>query len=269
LSSRMTTTTLGDGTQVYCLKPGEAKVLDSHIEGYMNHGIRVQPGDTVFDVGANIGMFGMRMAQRCNGDIRVIAFEPIPDIRACTFKNLEPWPNAEVLPYGVASEPGQATFTFFPNAPSLSTSRDEDWDHQEGAFEEAVAGNTKLAPMWYARLLPRFVAGPIARWLRRDTVEVRCELVTLSQVISDHQVEQVDLLKIDCEGAEEEALLGLTEDDWSRVKQAVIEVHDIDGRLDRIEALLRDHGLTELTIEKEEALEKTLLSNIYAYRPRD
>ena len=32
----------------------------------------------VFDVGANIGLFGLRMAQRCEGDIRLIAFEPIP-----------------------------------------------------------------------------------------------------------------------------------------------------------------------------------------------
>ena len=84
-----------------------------------------------------------------------------------------------------------------------------------------------------------------------------------------YKVERIDLLKIDCEGAEEEALLGLSEEDWARVDQAVIEVHDIDGRLNRIEVLLRDHGLTELTIEKEEALEKTLLSNIYAHRPRD
>ena len=80
----MTSTHLGDGTRVFFLKPQEAKVLDSHIEGYMNHGIEVKPGDTVFDVGANIGMFGMRMAQRCEGDIRILAFEPIPAIRACT-----------------------------------------------------------------------------------------------------------------------------------------------------------------------------------------
>jgi 31-O-methyltransferase len=264
----MTMTTLADGTRVHCLQPSEAKVLDGHIEGYMCHGIRVEPGHVVFDVGANIGLFGLRMAQRCKGDLRLLAFEPIPDIRACTEKNLADWSGATVLPYGVARASGEAVFTYFPNAPSLSTAREEDWDDQDGAFEEAVAGNTRHAPMWYARLLPRFLAGPIARYLRKDTVEVHCELVTLSDVIRTHEIARVDLLKIDCEGAEEEALLGLSTADWGLVQQAVIEVHDIDGRLQRVVDLLTTHGLTELVIEKEEALENTRLSNVYAHRPR-
>jgi len=264
----MTTTQLSDGTRVFCLRPNEAKVLDSHIEGYMNHGIQVRPGDTVFDVGANIGLFGVRMAQRCSGDIRLFAFEPIPAIRACTIKNLELWERVTVLPFGVSSEHGEATFTYYPNAPSLSTSKNEDWDHQDGAFEEAVAGNTRNAPMWYARWVPGFLAGPIANYLRKDTVEVHCELVTLSEVIDEHNVDKIDLLKIDCEGAEEDSLLGLRPDHWSLIDQAVVEVHDIDGRLERIVAMLTENGLTELVIEKEDALQNTLLSNVYAHRPR-
>ena len=268
MGNGMTSTTLGDGTRVFCLQPQEAKVLDSHIEGYMNHGIQVSPGDTVFDVGANIGMFGLRMAQRCGGDVRVIAFEPIPDIRACTEKNLAPWKDAIVLPYGVARKRGEATFTFYPNAPSLSSAHLEDWHGQDGALEEAVVGNARNAPMWYAKYLPRFLAKPIAQWLVRAPVEVHCQLRTLSEIIEEHNIEQIDLLKIDCEGAEEEALVGLLEHDWERIQQVVIEVHDIDGRLDRIETMLREHGLTEMVTEKEAALQKTRLSNVYAHRPR-
>ena len=121
--------------------------------------------------------------------------------------------------------------------------------------------------MWYARLLPRFLAGPIARYLRKDTVE-EFAAVTLSEVIRVHEIARVDLLKIDCEGAEEEALLGLSEADWGLVQQAVIEVHDIDGRLQRVIDLLTQNGLTEQVVEKEEALENTRLSNVYAHRPR-
>ena len=51
-------------------------------------------------------------------------------------------------------------------------------------------------------------------------------------------------------------------------EQVVVEVHDIDGRLARIEALLLHHGLTEIVTEKEEALVHTKLSNVYAHRPR-
>ncbi|MGB0640145.1 MAG: FkbM family methyltransferase [Myxococcota bacterium] len=269
MAKKMNKTALGDGTQVFCLRPPEAKVLDDHVEGYMTHGIRVEAGHTVFDVGANIGIFGVRMAQRCGGDIKLIAFEPIPEIRACTEANLKPWPTAVVLPYGIARARGTATFTYFPNAPSLSSAHLDDWNDQDGVLEEAVVGNARHAPMWYAKLLPRFLAGPLARWLTKNPIEVQCELRTVSQIMAEHHIDQLDLLKIDCEGAEEEALIGILETDWPKIQQAVIEVHDIDGRLQRIEAILRNAGLTEIVIEKEAALAKTKLSNVYAHRPRD
>ena len=191
----MNKTALGDGTQVFCLRPPEAKVLDDHVEGYMTHGIRVEAGHTVFDVGANIGIFGVRMAQRCGGDIKLIAFEPIPEIRACTEANLKPWPTAVVLPYGIARARGTATFTYFPNAPSLSSAHLDDWNDQDGVLEEAVVGNARHAPMWYAKLLPRFLAGPLARWLTKNPIEVQCELRTVSQIMAEHHI---DLQETSC-----------------------------------------------------------------------
>ena len=155
-------TTLADGSRVHCLQPSEAKVLDGHIEGYMNHGIRVEPGHVVFDVGANIGLFGLRMAQRCEGDIRLIAFEPIPDIRACTEKNSE-WPSATVLPLGCL--PRHAVFTLIPTR--LLSTREGRTGMQRRVPSRRRWPNTRHAPMWYARLLPRFLAGPIARYLRK------------------------------------------------------------------------------------------------------
>ena len=51
----MTKTKLFDGTEVYCLRKPEAKMLDHHVEGYLQNGIEIKDGDVVFDVGANIG----------------------------------------------------------------------------------------------------------------------------------------------------------------------------------------------------------------------
>jgi FkbM family methyltransferase len=39
----------------------------------------IRPGDTLLDVGANVGLWVMGAAQRAGGSARVFAFEPVPD----------------------------------------------------------------------------------------------------------------------------------------------------------------------------------------------
>jgi FkbM family methyltransferase len=40
--------------------------------------IRFEPGATIVDAGANIGMFTLFAAQQCRGDAHIYSFEPIP-----------------------------------------------------------------------------------------------------------------------------------------------------------------------------------------------
>lgn len=263
----MAKTSLTDGTRVFCIHSNEAKVIDDHVEGYLNHGIVVKPGNVVFDVGANIGLLGVRLNQRCAGDLRIFAFEPIPAIHAVATANLRAWPNTLVCRMGLSDAPGEARFMYYPNTPSLSTAHPENWSNAEDELEEAVWGNAQHAPMWYAKLLPRFMAGFLARRLRAGAVEVVCPLGTVSQVIAEHNLSRVDLLKVDCEGAELDVLRGIQAADWPKIQQVVLEVHDIDGELAAVEQLLRDNGLTEMVREKEPAFVNTRLTNVFARRP--
>lgn len=75
----MTKTKLQDGTAIYCLRKPEAKMLDHHVDGYLQNGIEINDNDVVFDVGANIGVFGIRAIQK-GQNVTVHCFEPIPDI---------------------------------------------------------------------------------------------------------------------------------------------------------------------------------------------
>ena len=70
---------LADGTRIACLRVKEAQVLDRHVAGYLQHGVEIPPDGIVLDVGANVGVFGVRVAQRYPA-ARVYAFEPIPPI---------------------------------------------------------------------------------------------------------------------------------------------------------------------------------------------
>ena len=55
----MKKTTLIDGTKINCISSTEAQMLYEHISGYLNNDIQISKGDTVLDVGANIGIFGI------------------------------------------------------------------------------------------------------------------------------------------------------------------------------------------------------------------
>jgi FkbM family methyltransferase len=265
----MRAATLSDGLQVWCLRKSEAAVLDHHVQGYLDHGIEVRDGDTILDVGANIGIFGVRAVQMHEG-VRVFALEPVPDIFAVLEKNAEDHGEGRLVPLncGAAEENGRTQFTYFPRSPALSTSDPGAWDENPGEFEEAVAGATRTAPMWYARLVPRFLSGFVARHLRGGSKEVDAELRTLSDIIDEHDIERVDLLKVDCEGAELPALLGIRDEHWPRVGKVVVEVHDRQGRLDTVRALLEKHGISNITVETEDGFERTRLVNIFATRPQ-
>ena len=263
----MKKTHLKDGTEVTCLLSSEAFVLDDHVEGYFNHGITLKDNDVVFDVGANIGIFGIRTLQKGN-NIRVFAFEPVPTIFNCLKDNAHRFGDERLIPFdcGISSKKGEAEFSYYPNSPALSTSKPEQWD--EETLIKAVDGSLRNPPahMWYIKYLPSFVSKWFAQRMRNNKEDFTCQLRTLSCVIQEHRLSQINLLKIDCEGAELECLEGLLESDWNKVQQVVIEVHDINNNLSKIQTLLKQMGLNHQVTEQERALKETNLFNVFAHR---
>jgi hypothetical protein len=69
-----------------------------------------------------------------------------------------------------------------------------------------------------------------------------CELKTLSQVIAENRVERIDLLKVDVEKAELDVLRGIEAADWPKIRQVVVEVHDLADHLRSITDLLERQG---------------------------
>ena len=58
---------------------------------------------------------------------------------------------------------------------------------------------------------------------------------TVSEVLAEEGLERIDLLKVDVEKSEQEVLAGIREEDWEKIKQVVLEVHDREGSLGRLE----------------------------------
>jgi FkbM family methyltransferase len=265
----MTKTKLQDGTAIYCLRKPEAKMLDHHVDGYLQNGIEINDNDVVFDVGANIGVFGVRAIQK-GQNVTVHCFEPIPDIADVLINNAKTFGENRFYVHqcGVSSKNGEATFTYFPNTPALSTLHPEQWDENPGAFKDAVKGTMKNPPvgMKWMKLIPTVFSGAIAAYLVKGSKKVTCKLVPLSDIIEKENITKIDLLKIDCEGAEWDVLMGIRDEHWSLIKSMVIEVHDLNGRLNDMKMLLNEKGFTKQVAERETGLEQTPMYNLFALR---
>lgn len=239
------------------LNLGEAKLLYDEIfeeQTYLRHGVTLQDGDCVFDLGANIGMFTLFVHQQCR-QARVYACEPIPPIFEVLRRNIQLYGlPVKLYQCGISDEMKTAEFTFYPRASATSgmyadTKADEEMTRAYMNNQEEI-GN-------YAE---DFLEG------RFETERYSCQLKTVSDIIRENALEQVDLLKVDVEKSELDVLNGISDEDWKRIKQFVIEAHDSDGRLESITARLERHGF-DFVVEQDQVAKNTGLYNIYAVHP--
>jgi amino acid adenylation domain-containing protein/non-ribosomal peptide synthase protein (TIGR01720 family)/FkbM family methyltransferase len=225
---------------------------------YLRHGITIEAGDCVFDVGANIGLFSLFAARQAAG-VRVFAFEPIPPVFELMRANARLHQvDATLFQAGAAGEAGSATFHYYPRV-SIFSGRFADAAQERAVVTRFVQNQTATGDAVDQDLFDDLLSE------RLQSTAVECRLVPISDVIREHRLERIDLLKVDVEKSESEVLRGISDDDWPRIRQAIIEVHDSDGQLARITELLSRHGFNVI-VDQDTLLEGTPLYNVYARR---
>jgi hypothetical protein len=284
---------LPDSTEIWSPRAFDAMMLFRELvedRPYDKHGIDVPAGGTIFDVGANVGLFALTAA-RATPHLRIHCFEPVPLLFEALRRNL-----AAQVPHAVAHRvalartggPGSIVFDpystvtgsiypdIFRRAAGPGTSLlawakagIADLERVEpGAMTRALrAGlaNAATAPLALTAMLPIYALLDLRR--RLFTRRLRCELRRLSDVLTTLGRPAVDLIKVDVEGAEEDVLLGIDDGDWPLLRQFVIEVHDLDGRLDRMAHLLETRGYRTVRDRQPWALHAVMnISTLYASR---
>jgi FkbM family methyltransferase len=242
---------LPNNLECYYFGKEETEFIFSEVfieQQYIRHGITLNEGDCIFDIGANIGLFSL-FVKEIQKSVQIFAFEPIKQIFNVLQANvsLHDLENISLFNYGLSSENNPVKlFTFYPNMAGNSTIRPSEKSEQREVMN--VVLNKDVVEYLF------------------QSEEVRGEVRTLSSVINELDVQSIDLLKIDVEGEEYEVLQGINQNHWSRVKQIVIEVHDIEGRVDKIQTLLKTYGFN-ITVEKNSLVPATLNNfNLYAVR---
>jgi amino acid adenylation domain-containing protein/non-ribosomal peptide synthase protein (TIGR01720 family)/FkbM family methyltransferase len=259
----LATTELPDGATVFHLNAPETDFLYDEIfreQSYLRHGITVGPGATVFDVGANIGFFSL-LAARVAPDARVFAFEPMPPVSRVLRANLElHGVDARVFECALSSGGGRASFTYYPHL-SMVSGRYADLEAEKRVVRSFVAHELKA----------RGEAAPAERQLdellddRLASREYSVELRSLSDVVRAHGIERIDLLKLDVQRSEMDVLAGIDAEHWPLIRQVVMEVHDVEGRLAAVTRMLESHGF-HVAVEQEGGLGATDQFNLFATR---
>lgn len=269
---------------------------------YLRHGVSIAPGDTVVDVGANIGLF-TRLARRLAGPSgRVLALEPVREIYECLVRNVAedcgPGLAAAVTrQVGVSDVRGSADFNFYPGGAGWSGVAEAD---RGGGREDGVGSRANVAstvqfvvnvldtpaaagralgrvtavigralkwalPAWTFELVVSFCVGRMAAGGRR----VECELTTLSDALAWAGMDDggpIHLLKVDVEGHEVEVLRGISDSDFARVQQAALEVQT-EASVTAVSQLLAAHGLN-VVAGQDPALVGTPFYTVHARRPQ-
>ncbi len=149
---------------------------------------------TVVDIGAHKGYFAIFAALNTRPESRVIALEPSAANFRALLKNIESQGIAKIEPLnaGVYSETASLDL------------------HMSTSVNHSIFGK---------EINPLSSSAP-------DRVE-KVDVLSLKDLMAQQDVDRIDFLKMDCEGAEYPALLACDESTLSRVRTISLEFHDL------------------------------------------
>jgi len=156
---------------------------------YERHGVALQPGWTVVDIGACLGGFAVFAARRAAG-IHVHACEPAPESYRLLRQNLDLNRVANVTPHPVAVAGASQPLTLY-----------------------TFAGHAEQNSMTPTRS-------------KGQPTAVTVEGLSLADLFERLGIARCDFLKIDCEGAEFDILLKAPPELFGRIRHICMEYHD-------------------------------------------
>ncbi|MDP2704170.1 MAG: FkbM family methyltransferase [bacterium] len=175
---------------------------------YVPQGFEIKNRDLVIDIGAHIGLFSIFAATyAANG--RVYAFEPAPENFRMLQRNIRLNKISNIIPANQAVAEVSGTRDFI-------------------LYKESTAAHS-------------FVFGETEE---RDIIKV--QTVGLDEIVKKNDIQAIDFLKMDCEGAEYETLFNTSPKTLGMIHKISMEYHDMDNErnVNRLKTFLEQNEFT-------------------------
>jgi FkbM family methyltransferase len=160
---------------------------------------RIGAGDTVLDIGANVGLFSIWVSLNVPS-ARVFAFEAASDNFLALAENVRSNRLIGISPHHYAVSDGSSD--------------------RMTLYRGVHGGIHSIRPEY--RNWPSSAKGA------RKTEKVRT--ITLARILQRFKIQSVDFVKLDCEGAEYEILFSAPRPTLSRIRKIVGEYHDLSAK---------------------------------------
>ena len=146
------------------------------------------PNPIILDIGANVGFAALYFFRKFPG-ATIHSFEPMPFLQSMLFKYQQVYKKYDwkIHPYGLWKETGTL---------ELFTTSTDDFTATSGVMQVSNADK-----------------------------KLNVQVSTIQNFIEENKIETIDLLKLDCEGAEYEILFSLSDADYKKVKRIAMETH--------------------------------------------
>jgi FkbM family methyltransferase len=172
---------------------------------YEDLNCKVESGDIVFDIGANLGFFSYYSILK--GAKSVYAFEPGESQFKAIEDNFGSIDNLVIEKKAVTEKNGILKFAKHKNLSVMS-----------GVFDEIDEENYNV---------------------------VECQTINLMDYCFEKNISKIDFLKLDCEGSEYRIFENLSEDFLKMIDKIIMEYHfNTDGRLVKMIEKLQNNGFT-------------------------
>ena len=180
-----------------------------------DYNLPVKDGMTIFDVGANIGLFNLYMNQKAK-NLTIYSFEPVSQIFECLKHNIPNNNSNLAINKGLGDKNETITMNYLKNASAMSSGCSFDKEKLQ-AHENIYTERCGILKGICKAFLEKQMLNP---------KKITAQITTISDIIDQYNISKIDIIKIDVECYELNVIKGIRPEHFDRIDNIIFEIEN-------------------------------------------